>query len=572
MSPSNIRPDGNKFKVSGALTWYAERNGSAALEEPYDLKVRKAEDGRTFRIDDLQARERITDKRRFPTEADAKAAVEVALTKLTSRKPKLRIGDDVELAEFLADGVLQGSVYAEGLFWRYDGTHWKEIPSHEMSSEVRKLSGMGYGDNGTITVSGPRIKSILSVLEDIFAQPDFSNARPPGINCESGFIVFDMTGKPRLEPHVPEHRQQHVLRGNWASGTGNGQRVRDCLMRNFHGNEDAQQKLDLLAEAAGVAALGLGGSKDVKAIIFVGEAADNGKSTVLDLIRAGLLENAGTALPPSKFGDDRHAVLLRGKLLNAVAELGTAGVIAGDAFKKMITGDEFVARGLYKDTFTYRPRAQHIFACNSMPAFQGGIDRGVLRRLILQFNRVIPKEERDGKVDRLPSDHADDFLAWIVDGSSRYVRQGGFTVPTSSEAALKYWAQQADPVFGWIADRVSPACAVDDKCSSAVAYDDFECYCQAELRMRDRDIPRLRIFVDRCKAALKTTSNIRHVHSGNFRGFNGMRLREPARLMDALGDAIVPRPARKLDPMTARKLEDAGNPDNRGNRGNRGRI
>jgi len=44
--------------------------------------------------------------------------------------------------------------------------------------------------------------------------------------------------------------------------------------------------------------------------------------------------------------------------------------------------------------------------------------------------------------------------------------------------------------------------------------------------MRDRDIPRLRTFVDRCKAAFKAKGEIRHGHSGNFRGFFGMRLRE----------------------------------------------
>jgi putative DNA primase/helicase len=458
-------------------------------------------------------------------------------------KLKLRRISDVAIAAALASGPLSGAVKAEGEFWCYTGSRWEAIPKHELSQLVQDLDGKRYraADDtpAVILINEPRIEGVLKVLGDRapLAQPDFFNTRPPGINCESGFIVFDMTGRSRLEPHAPEHRQQHVLRGNWTPGTGNGQRVRDCLMRNFLGDEDAQQKLDLLAEAAGVAALGLGGSKDAKAIIFVGEAADNGKSTVLDLIRAGLPENAGTALPPSKFGDDHHAVLLRGKLLNAVAELGTAGVIAGDAFKKMITGDEFAARGLYKDTFTYRPRAQHIFACNSMPAFQGGVDRGVLRRLlILQFNRVIPREERDGKVDRLPIEHADDFLAWIVDGASRYIQQGGFTVPTSSEAALKDWAEHADPVLGWIAERVAPVCPVDAKCSSAAAYTDFELYCQAELRMRDRDIPRLRTFVDRCKAALKATSNIRHGHSGSFRGFTGMWLREQTGMIKTLSD------------------------------------
>jgi phage/plasmid-associated DNA primase len=219
-------------------------------------------------------------------------------------------------------------------------------------------------------------------------------------------------------------------------------------------------------------------------------------------------------------------VLLRGKLLNAVAELGSAGVIAGDAFKKMITGDEFAARDVFKATFTYRPQAQHIFACNAMPAFQGGIDPGVLRRLlILQFNRTIPVEERDGKVDRLPLEHADEFLAWLVDGAARYIRQGGFTVPESSRQALEEWSRQADPVLGWIAERVAPLHATDAKCSSADAYGDFQLYCIAELAMRDRNIPQLQTFVKRCTAAFKAKGEIRLGHSGSFRGFFGMQLR-----------------------------------------------
>jgi P4 family phage/plasmid primase-like protien len=318
-----------------------------------------------------------------------------------------------------------------------------------------------------------------------------------------------------------------MLRGQWERGAGDGQSVRACLTRNFQGDEDAAQKLDLLSEVAGAAALGRGANKQGKAIVFVGESAGNGKSTILDLISAGLPPGARTALPPSKFNDDHHAVLVRGRYLNAVAELGSAGAIASDAFKKMITGDEFSARDVYHSAFIFRPCAQHVFACNAMPPFQGGIDPGVLRRLlIVEFNRIIPAEERDGKVERLPAENADEFLAWIVDGASRYLRQGGFTLPTSSEAALNDWARQADPVLGWINDRVSPVAAMNDQTSSADAYDDFVAYCLIELRMRERDIPALRTFVNRCKAAFKAKGRVRHRHSGDFRGFFGMRLRD----------------------------------------------
>jgi putative DNA primase/helicase len=470
-----------------------------------------------------------------------KGANVLARSITAKRAGALKRVSDAALAQYLIDGPLAGVVQAEGDFWCYTSKRWEPIPKHELSRLIQGLDGKKYQISRTkletLAISASRVDGVLRMLNDRLIQPEFFKSRLPGINCESGFVVFDPQGNPTLEVHAQRHRRQHVLLGNWTDATGKGQRVRDCLMRNFLGDQDAEQKLDLLAEAAGVAALGLGGNKDSQALIFVGETAGNGKSTVLDLICAGLPEDAGTALPPSKFSDDHHAVLIRGKLLNAVAELGTAGVIASDAFKKMITGDEFAARGLYKDTFTYRPQAQHIFACNAMPAFQGGIDPGVMRRLlILQFNRVIPKEERDGKIDRLPTEHADDFLAWIVDGASRYIRQGGFTVPTSSAAALKDWAEHADPVLGWIAERVSPVCPVDAKCSSSDAYTDFELYCQAELRMRDRDIPGMKAFVNRCKAALKATSNIRHGHSGSFRGFTGMWLRDRTGMMNAMSD------------------------------------
>ena len=300
-----------------------------------------------------------------------------------------------------------------------------------MSRSVHKYDGAWAGKE-TVKLNHGRVEGILLEMGNILEQPDFFHGHAERINCEAGLIVFDKEGNPSLRPHSPEHRQQHVLRGRWGPGASSGKRLRDCLARNFQGDEDAEEKLNLLAEVAGVAALGRGGQKDSKAIIFLGQTAGNGKSTILDLIGAGLPESARTALPPGKFKDDHHAVLLRGKLLNAVAELGPAGVIASEAFKKAITGDEFAARDLYKSSFTFRPRAQHIFATNAMPAFQGGIDPGVLRRLlILEFNRVIPSEERDGKLERLPIEHADEFLAWLVDGASRYIRQGGFTVPES---------------------------------------------------------------------------------------------------------------------------------------------
>jgi phage/plasmid-associated DNA primase len=57
----------------------------------------------------------------------------------------------------------------------------------------------------------------------------------------------------------------------------------------FRGDEDADQKRDLIAEAAGCAALGYATKLGrPKALVFFGPTAENGKSQILDAMR-GLL-------------------------------------------------------------------------------------------------------------------------------------------------------------------------------------------------------------------------------------------------------------------------------------------
>jgi phage/plasmid-associated DNA primase len=80
------------------------------------------------------------------------------------------------------------------------------------------------------------------------------------------------------------------MRGNWAPDTNADQLVRDCLQTNFKGDEDAQQKIDVIQEATGAGMLGCAAHKRAKAIVLWGETADNGKSTVLDFISAAFLQ------------------------------------------------------------------------------------------------------------------------------------------------------------------------------------------------------------------------------------------------------------------------------------------
>jgi P4 family phage/plasmid primase-like protien len=227
----------------------------------------------------------------------------------------------------------------------------------------------------------------------------------------------------------------------------------------FRDDDDAADKRALLQEVAGAVVAGMGTRLgQPKAIVLFGRSANNGKSTVLDLLEGLLGSTACSHVSPHRFDQPNAAIAMRGKLLNTSAELTTADVIQSDAFKSAVTGEPIPGKILYKDMVDFRPVAQHVIATNKLPPFAGGIDKGVRRRLlVLVFNRVIPQHEMiAGIADLILRDEYELFLAWAIEGASRLIRQGKFSMPKSSIEALEKWTRDTDPVRAWIEARVRP--------------------------------------------------------------------------------------------------------------------
>jgi len=251
---------------------------------------------------------------------------------------------------------------------------------------------------------------------------------------------------------------------------------------------------------------------------------------MLDLLRGLLPPSAVSSVPPTKFSDEKHLVTLVGKLLNTSDELGTAKAVASEGFKAIITGEPVAARNVYSSAVEFRPQAQHVFACNQLPSFQGGMDRGVIRRLLpIVFNRTIPEDERIPNIgQRIVANELDLMLAWAVRGAARLLERGHFLELASSREALQEWAQGADPVLGWIEDRVAAVglSVVGEgppRVRTRKAYDDFKDWANSE-GYAPNSLPSVNTFCQRLRAA-GWSKGITYKHSGSFRGFVGMRLR-----------------------------------------------
>jgi P4 family phage/plasmid primase-like protien len=326
---------------------------------------------------------------------------------------------------------------------------------------VHQYDGAPCEVGGDVKLSAARVTGVINELAAILTQRGFFADAPTGINCSAGFIIFDGDGVASVIPHHSDHRQRHLLPGRWAPGTcpnpGPGSLLAKLLDGVFRGDPDAHEKVALLAEVAGSAAIGLATKlRSPKAIIMHGPRAENGKSQILELLRGLLPPTAISAIPPSKLGVDQHKIAVVGRLLNCADELSSAAAVAGDDFKNFVTGDLVNGRDVYKSTRTFRPVAQHVFATNVLPTFTGGMDRGVQRRLlVLPFKRVIPPEERIEQIGRrIATEEGDDLLAWAVDGAARLIVKRRFTEPASSVKALREWLLAADPVLAWAATHL----------------------------------------------------------------------------------------------------------------------
>lgn len=181
-------------------------------------------------------------------------------------------------------------------------------------------------------------------------------------------------------------------------------------------------------------------------------------------------------------------------------------------------------RDVYRSRIEFRPLAQHLFATNTLPVFQGGMDRGVQRRLlVICFNRVIPNEERVEAIgQRIGREEPDLLLGWAVEGASRLIRQKGFTIPATSRTAMNDWLFGADPVLAWVAERVRSCRIVGQapRVATRTAYEHFREWALVE-GFAERTLPSINAFVQRITANA-TGIEYRRFRDGRF--FIGMLL------------------------------------------------
>ena len=189
-----------------------------------------------------------------------------------------------------------------------------------------------------------------------------------------------------------------------------------------------------------------------KVIMLHGEG-DNGKSTLLDIIRHLLGEYNCTTIGLYDLCNGRWYVAeIYLKLANIDADTASKDLENTSKFKTATGGDRIMGERKGKHPFFFESYCKHFMSCNKMPYCYDDTDafyrRWFLIKFFEQFTEKDPRRDpfiRDKLYKEMPG-----ILNWALEGLKRLLKNGGFTNPPTTEDIKAQWNILSNPLYAFI--------------------------------------------------------------------------------------------------------------------------
>jgi len=402
---------------------------------------------------------------------------------VSSEKVQFEQGDTVEVSKALearlvgADAFLvedsDDLVFDQGRLYRYDAGRaiWEPIPDSRLSQIAQDMSGMAVQTNGEgpprpLSVGKGFVSGAIDFVKDRHdahaareGERGFFDDAPRGVIFEDVFLRPDLDGGEVIEETpAREHRARHGF-GFPFDPDASAPRFDQYLGEIFEGDDDSEEKQSLLVEFAGACLLGCAVAFQRALVLYdgtEGARGANGKSVFIKVLEHAFPAGAVSSIAPQDFGHRFKSAALAGRSLNVVTEMPEGDILAGDAFKGIITGDPITREFKHEDPFSFRPRAGHVFACNTFPAVQDTSGAFWRRLLVVPFNRRFTGDDaEEGLEERLVGEELEGIVAQFVEGGRRVLERGQYTVPASCERAHEQWKREANPVELFLIDETT---------------------------------------------------------------------------------------------------------------------
>lgn len=366
-------------------------------------------------------------------------------TVANTQRRSARVPTDDEVGDGLIRRWDEKYRYFYGKWHTYDKGVWEsvDVPNKEIWKEMRRHKDSRFRP------SKGKASSILSYVESVLSIPNSEVDQGKGvINLQNGMLSLETVS---LEPH-DEGRyltSQLPFEFNEEASCPHWLKFLSEVLVDESGEMDAQL-IDLLQEAFGYS---LTSDTSHEKMVWLHGQAATGKSTILRVLKA-LLGSAALEIGMNELRHNSYQLAeIGGKRVLTCSEAASGAYLADAHIKKIVSGEEIVARQIYSSPQYIQPIAKLWWAMNEVPQ---NLDRSdaIYRRLILiPFHRPIPKEERDIHlfdkfVQELPG-----ILNWALEGLKRLNTNGTFTEAAQVEQSVQEYQQDNDAEAEFLSDE-----------------------------------------------------------------------------------------------------------------------
>lgn len=183
----------------------------------------------------------------------------------------------------------------------------------------------------------------------------------------------------------------------------------------------------------------------------------NGKSTLLDMIKAMLGEKNVSAIGMEELEQRFKTADIVGKLANIGDDISNNYMPDNAKFKKLVTGESLVVERKGKDPFEIRNFGKLIFSANEIPRVNDTSD-GLSRRLIIvPFNARFSSNDPDYDPfikDKLMTEESLEYLLLLgIHGLKRVLSNFEFTQVESVKNELAEYERTNNPIIGFIEEH-----------------------------------------------------------------------------------------------------------------------
>jgi P4 family phage/plasmid primase-like protien len=440
-------------------TWFGwlRNNWNPACKPPWELHDlhTKIENGYRYPLDGPPFGWKLAEGVEFEAfeVVEDEDGIPIMIYSKTDTDHALAIVEDVKERGCLLWAVKGDLVYFDGLCWQSIGG--REAQRFVIDT-LHRRAAIVEGKPAELLLGRTKVKAIADSLYDVAEKKTLSEyaatRKAGGIGTRDGVFYVNPSGELEIHPHTPELAGAQFFDLSLKDSDPTPRAFVGFLERLFAGPE-SEIKIEFLREFLGAAMTGLAVEFDTFLILY-GEGS-NGKSTLLNIIQRlcfdpSLIQH----ITPHAMEKDFTFIALRDALLNVAGELPARSLQNSERFKQAVSGDEASDRQIQRDIVTFKARAAHVFAANTLPNVKDTSDGFWRRAAVLVFdNKFHGDEKREVLNDQFDQERAS-VIRWCLQGLINLRRRGRFVLPDSSILTQQEWKNEADPVTSFVDDAV----------------------------------------------------------------------------------------------------------------------